>query len=325
MTGSTATSPTLALPAGALLAIDANSLAYRAFHALPETMTDPSGNPTGAVYGFGSMLATLLQYRPAGLVLAWDTPGPTFRHHIDPSYKEGRTTPPASLIAQLEVIRRLARALGIAQVSDDDYEADDLIATAVSAARPHFTSAVIVTGDRDSFQLVDDATTVWWTRRGVTDIVEVTPSYMAERYNLSADGYRSLAALRGDPSDNLPGVPGVGEKTAISLLTTHRTITGIYDALDRDPTQFTPRLRENLAAHKERVALNLGLTTLHREVPSVPAPTAFSYRLPNLGAVSEICSELGLTTLWRRLRDLEKAATLFEDDPDTSLVSEPAA
>lgn len=280
-----------------LLLIDGNSLAYRAFHALPESFTDPEGNPTGAVYGFSTMLISLLGAKPDKVGVCWDTPGPTFRHELDPDYKAGRAATPDSLPAQLADIRRVVDAFGIAQCEDTHYEADDLVATLARAGADAGHQVVVVTGDRDCFQLASDDVTVWWTRRGVSDVVHVTPEWVRGRYGVSPAQYRELAALRGDTSDNLPGVPGVGEKTASRLLATYGSIDGIYANL----SELTPKLRANLEAHRDRVALNLGMTILCDTVPSVPSLTETVWQLGSLEPVGALFSRFGFTSVWNRV------------------------
>lgn len=281
-----------------LLLIDGHSLAYRAFYAVPDTMRTESGQVTNAVYGFTNMLIKLINRAPDALAVCWDTPGPTFRHEMDENYKSTRTTPPGDFLGQLPIIRSVVDVLGYRQFSNPRYEADDLIATMATQASKDDWGVTIVTGDRDAFQLASPQITVCWTRRGVTDTVDATPEWVRERYGLDPAGYLLLAALRGDPSDNLPGVPGVGEKTALKLLTKYQTLDGIFEHLE----DMTPKLRENLAASRDRVNLNLEMSRLVRDVPDLPSPDTLRREYnPRMADARELFASLEFHTLLQRL------------------------
>ena len=249
--------PTLAI-------LDGHSLAYRAFYALPSDLATPTGQVTNAVYGFTSMIIRLLgDEKPDALAVAWDTPAKTFRSEIFPEYKAQREAAPDLFRSQLPLMREVAAALEIRQFELAGFEADDVIATVAKRAAEDGWEVLVVTGDRDAFQLIDDQTTVLYTRRGITDVVRADAAYVEERYGVTPDTYPQYAALRGDSSDNLPGVPGVGEKTATRLLQAHGSLDGIYESLD----QASPKLAENLAKSREQVYLNLKLTVLDRQTP----------------------------------------------------------
>jgi len=246
--------------------LDGHSLAFRAWFALQEAgMATSSGQETQAVYGFVSMATKLLaDFQPAGMAVAWDRHEPTFRDDIADDYKAGRPPTPEPLIVQIDLIRQIVAALGVPVVDYPRYEADDVIATLATRLRDRGDDVVIVTGDRDAFQLVEDPhVRVLYNRRGVSDYVLYDEAGIVERTGVSPPQYPLLAALRGDPSDNLPGVPGVGEKTAAKLVTTYGDVEGIYGHL----AQCTPKLRESLAEHEARVRKNLQMIPVVRDVP----------------------------------------------------------
>ena len=206
------------------LLLDGHSLAYRAWFALQEAqLSTASGQETQAVFGFASMLAKLLEDQsPTGMAVAFDRREPTFRDALAATYKAGRPQTPEPLAEQIELIRRLVETLGVPALDAEGYEADDVIATLATQLSAEGHEVVIVTGDRDAYQLVcDPLVKVLYNRRGVTDYVLYDEAGIKERTGVSPDLYPFLAALRGDPSDNLPGVPGVGEKTAAKLVNTY--------------------------------------------------------------------------------------------------------
>ena len=201
---------------GRLLLLDGHSLAYRAFFALPpENFSTTTGQPTNAVYGFTAMLINALRdEQPTHVAVAFDRSEPTFRHEQYVEYKANRRETPADFRSQLSLIFEVLDALGIPRLSVPGYEADDVIATLTAQATADGMGVLIVSGDRDTFQLVNENVTVLYTRRGISDMVRFTPEAVTEKYGLTPAQYPDFAALRGDPSDNLPSVPGVGEKTA---------------------------------------------------------------------------------------------------------------
>ena len=247
-----------------LLLIDGHSLAYRAFYALPEEMRTASGQVTNAVYGFTSMLINLLRdHRPERVAVAFDLPGGTFRHERLDSYKANRSAPPEIFRQQLGLLRQVLDTLGVRSVEAPGFEADDVLATLASQAETEGLEAAIVTGDRDAFQLVAmRGVTVLYPRRGISDHDVYDATAVKERTGVEPADYVAYAALRGDPSDNLPGVPGVGEKTAARLINTFGDIDGIYEQLDR----HSPKLRSSLEESEVTVRLNCELMALRRDV-----------------------------------------------------------
>lgn len=247
-----------------LMLLDGNSLTYRAFFALPTDMATASGQVTNAVFGFTSMLINLLKdHKPDGVLVAFDRPEKTFRHEAVETYKGNRSEAPDILRQQMGLVRQVVDTLGIATAELAGVEADDVIATLAERAKQRGDDVMIVTGDRDTYQLVEDPhVKVLYNRRGVSDYVLYDEAGIVGRTGVTPTQYVEYAALRGDPSDNLPGIPGVGEKTAAKLITTYGGLDGIFADLD---TQ-TPKLRQSLADHEAQARTNASLMTLLRDV-----------------------------------------------------------
>jgi len=248
-----------------LILLDGMSLAFRAYFALPETLKTRAGVTTNAVHGFTSMVLNLVKdHDPIGVAVAFDLPGGTFRDEIVDGYKGGRDATPADLPPQFEMIRAVMASLAIPVIDAEGFEADDVLATLASEARDRGHPVIIVTGDRDSYQLVEDPyVRVLYNRRGVSDYALYDEAGIEERTGVSPQKYPLLASLRGDPSDNLPGVPGVGEKTAAKLINEYGDLDTLYANLDA----LSPKLRQNLADHADRVRLNAEVIPLVRDVP----------------------------------------------------------
>jgi DNA polymerase-1 len=292
------------MPTVALL--DGHSLAYRAFYALPEDLATKSGQVTNAVYGFTSMVIKLLgDHAPDGMAVAWDSGRETFRTAEYGDYKAQRSAAPDVFKSQLPLIREVLDVMGTFQVELPGYEADDIIATLARRAVADGWKVLVVTGDRDSFQLVDGGIEVVYTRRGISDTVLATAAWVEEKYGVRPDQYVEYAALRGDNSDNLPGVPGVGEKTAARLIQDHASIEGIYEHLQ----DMTPRLRENLATNRDQVFLNRRLMRLVDDL-DIEVDTATLVRaVPDREQMKELFDSLEFHSLWDRLTDLEGGVT----------------
>ena len=252
-------------PMAPLILLDGMSLAFRAYFALPPDLATSTGTVTNALHGFASMVVNLVRdHRPIGLAVAFDLPGGTFRDEIVDDYKAGRADTPPDLPPQFDMIRSLLGSLAIPVVDAEGFEADDVLATLATEARDRGHPVIIVTGDRDSYQLVEDPfVRVLYNRRGVSDYALYDEAGILERTGVPPERYPLLAALRGDPSDNLPGVPGVGEKTAAKLVNEYGSLEGLYDHIDA----LSPKLRENLAAHRGRVEQNAEVIPLIRDVP----------------------------------------------------------
>ena len=250
---------------GPLVLLDGMSLAFRAFFALSTDIATSDGLVTNALHGFASMLHSLIRSQnPRALAVAFDLPGGTFRDAMTTDYKGGRAETPLEIEHQFDLIRSLCENLNIPVLSKPQFEADDVLATVATWGRDAEMPVVVVTGDRDCFQLVQDPyVRVLYNRRGVSDYSLYDESGIFERCGVESARYPLLAALRGDPSDNLPGVPGVGEKTAAKLLSTYPD----FDQLFAHLSDLTPKLRENLALHEERARQNVQVMTLVRDVP----------------------------------------------------------
>ncbi len=250
---------------GTYLVVDGNSLTYRAFFALPTDMATASGQVTNAVFGFTSMLINVLRdHTPDGVLVAFDRPEPTFRHEAEPLYKAQREAAPDILRQQMGLVREVLDAVGITAVDLPGWEADDIIATVTDRIVDAGHQVIIVTGDRDSYQLVRDPDVkVLYNKRGVSDYAFYDEAGIEERTGVVPSLYVQYAALRGDNSDNLPGVPGVGEKTAAKLINNYGGLDGIFDHVDDQ----TPKLRSNLAEHEARARKNLELMLLRHDAP----------------------------------------------------------
>ena len=248
-----------------LLLIDGNSLTYRAFFALPTDMATASGQVTNAVFGFTSMLINLMRdHEPEGVALTFDLPKPTFRHERNPEYKAGRESAPDILRQQMGLVREVVDALNFPVLELEGFEADDILATMASRARDEKRDVIVVTGDRDCYQLVEDPyIKVLYNKRGVSDYALYDEAGIEERTGVKPTDYVAYASMRGDKSDNLPGVPGVGEKTAAKLINKYGGIDGIYAAVEEQ----TPKLKQNLSENEEQVRLNLELMELVRDAP----------------------------------------------------------
>ncbi|MBQ3864854.1 MAG: DNA polymerase I [Clostridia bacterium] len=245
-----------------LIVIDGNSLMYRAFYALP--LLTHGDTYTNAVYGFLNMLWRMAKdYRPTHLAVALDMHGPTFRHAKFADYKGGRKATPEELRPQFDLLRQLLTDMGITFCQLSPYEADDILGTLSREAEEAGDQTYLVTGDKDALQLVDTHTTVLFTRKGLSQVDVMTPESMPELYGVGADLVTDLKGLMGDSSDNLPGVPGIGEKTALKLLAEYGSLRGIYDNLD----SIKGKLKEKLETGKESAFLCQEIATIDRHVP----------------------------------------------------------
>jgi DNA polymerase-1 len=247
-----------------LLLLDGHSLAYRAFYALREVeMSTTTGQPTNAVFGFTSMLINLLRdEEPSHVAVAFDVSRQTFRSETYADYKAGRADTPEDFRGQVTLIREVLDALRIPTLTAPGFEADDVIATVTTQATAAGLHVLICTGDRDALQLVDDHVTVLYPRRGVSEMTRFTPAEVQEKYGLSPAQYPDFAALRGDPSDNLPGIPGVGEKTAAKWVREYGSLRALIEQVDTVKGKVGDALREHVAS----VELNRRLTELVRDV-----------------------------------------------------------
>ncbi len=301
---------------GPLLLLDGMSLAFRAYFALPDTLATSTGVVTNAVHGFTSMLVYLIrEQRPSALVVAFDAPGATFRDEILEDYKAGRAETPWLLPPQFDMIREVMAALAVPVVEAPGFEADDVIATLATEAAERHSEVVIVTGDRDSFQLVRDPyIRVLYNKRGVSDYALYDEAGIVERTGVPPSQYVLLASLRGDPSDNLPGVPGVGEKTAAKLLTSYCDLDGIFSHL----SELTPKLRENLAASEELARSNARIIPLVCDVPLELDVAHIELGGWDRATAEATFERYEMKTVWQRLEELLDAGALGEPAPGSA-------
>ncbi|MEU7922785.1 DNA polymerase I [Micromonospora zamorensis] len=232
-----------------LLLVDGHSMAYRAFFALPvENFSTTTGQPTNAVYGFTSMLINVLRdEQPTHIVVAFDVSRHSFRTDKYAEYKAGRSETPTDFKGQVSLVKEVLAALQIPVVEKEGFEADDVIATLACQARDQGMTVLISSGDRDAFQLVDDQITVLYPRKGVSDLARMNPAAIEAKYGVPPQQYRDLAALVGETSDNLPGIPGVGPKTAAKWITTYGGVEGVIARADEIKGKAGDSLRERLA------------------------------------------------------------------------------
>lgn len=300
-----------------LLLIDGHSMAYRAFFALPaENFTTATGQHTNAIYGFATMLISLLkEEKPTHVAVAFDVSRKTFRTEIFPEYKANRAKTPDEFRSQMSYLHDLVSGFGITQFSVEGFEADDIIATLATRAASDGFEVLICTGDRDSFQLVTDSITVLYPKRGVSELARMTPEAVLEKYSMSPAQYPDFAALRGDPSDNLPSVPGVGEKTAAKWIIEYGSLEKLLENAEKVPGKAGASLRE----HIESIKCNRELTQLIHTVDIESDPKALGWsgvRVSDLASLFE-------TLEFRTLKDRVAAIAIAEDDhrPNTDAPS----
>ena len=286
--------------AGKIVLLDGYSLMYRAFHALQSPMSAPDGTPTNAVHGFVMMLLkTVEEEKPEKLAVAFDVHAPTLRAQRYADYKATRKPMPDELRAQDPIIRELIVRMGLPILEMAGYEADDILGTVSARCEREDREAVIVTGDRDSFQLSGEKTTILYTKKGISDTVRVTPEYIKEVYGLEPKQMIDVKGLMGDASDNIPGVPGVGEKTALKLIAQYGSLEKVLDTADAEQKG---RLRERLLEHRALAELSKELATIDRDVP-----LAFDWNgwtLDGLGGALPRLRELRMNAAARRLMEV---------------------
>ena len=284
-----------------LMLLDGNSLAYRAFYALPaENFKTRSGLTTNAVYGFTAMLINLLRDEaPTHIAAAFDVSRQTFRSERFPEYKATRSATPDEFRGQIDITKEVLTALGITALAEPGFEADDIIATLATQADEAGYRVLVVTGDRDALQLVNTDITVLYPIKGVSTLTRYTPDAVVEKYGLTPAQYPDFAALRGDPSDNLPGIPGVGEKTAAKWIVEYGSLQGLVDNVDTVRGKVGDSLRENLAT----VMLNRELTHLVRDVPLAQTPDTLGLLPWDRDKVHQLFDDLEFRVLRDRLFD----------------------
>lgn len=285
-------------PQSTLLLVDGHSLAYRAFYALPvENFASPDGQPTNAIHGFISMLLQVVESeKPTHVAVAFDVSRETFRRAEFPQYKANRSASPVEFSPQVPVIREVLETFGIVNLSVEGFEADDIIATLAMSAAAQDATVLILTGDRDSFQLVNSNITVLYPMKGVRDLARLTPEAVETKYGVRPDQYADFAALRGDASDNLPSIPGVGEKTAATWLKNYHNLDGIID----NAAEVKGKVGEALRANVSQVLLNRRLTQLVHDVPLNATVDDLHRHLGDASRIGDIFDRLGLKQLRKR-------------------------
>ena len=313
-----------------LLLIDGHSMAYRAFFALPaENFTTAQGQHTNAIYGFATMLISLIkEEKPTHIAVAFDVSRKTFRTEIFPEYKANRSKTPDEFRSQMSYLHELVSAFGIQQFEIEGYEADDIIATITKRAEKEKCEILICTGDRDSFQLVNERTTILYPKRGVSEMTRMTPDAVIAKYGMSAEQYPDFAALRGDPSDNLPSVPGVGEKTAAKWIVDFGSLKNLLSNVDTLSGKVGQSLRDNI----DNVIRNRELTQLIHDAPVDFEIDALTWAGPDEALVTPLFEKLEFRTLKDRLSPLLKKTpeknkpatepdTLFDTPFDSSILT----
>jgi len=282
-----------------LMLLDGNSLAYRAFYALPaENFKTKSGLTTNAVYGFTAMLINLMRDEaPTHIAAAFDVSRQTFRSERFPEYKATRSATPDEFRGQIDITKEVLNALGITALAEPGFEADDIIATLATQGDAAGYRVLVVTGDRDALQLVNSDITVLYPIKGVSTLTRYTPDAVVEKYGLTPEQYPDFAALRGDPSDNLPGIPGVGEKTAAKWIVEYGSLQGLVDNVDTVRGKVGDSLRENLST----VMLNRDLTHLVRDVPLAQTPDTLGLLPWDRDKIHQLFDDLEFRVLRDRL------------------------
>jgi DNA polymerase-1 len=295
-----------------VLLLDGHSLAFRAFFALPETLVTSSGQVTNAVYGFTAMLLKLLaDERPKAVVVCFDKGTPQFRLERYPEYKAGRAATPDTFRQQLPLIREVLGCLRLPMIELEGYEADDLLATLTKRLKAAGDEVVIITGDRDILQLVGDSVSVIMTRRGITDVIRYDAATVLERYGVAPEQWIDFVALKGETSDNLPGIPGVGDKTAAQLINKYGDVEQVIAHAD----ELTPKLRDSVKAHARQVRTNKELGRLLDDVPMDIEPASLVLQAWDDEEVRKLFTSLEFRTLHERLQELK----IHSDTPSPTL------
>src|SRR5215218_902888 len=274
-----------------LFLIDGNSLAYRAFFALPESIATSDGRPTNAIFGFASMLVKILtDYGPVPTIVVWDA-GMSGRKEISADYKAQRSSRPDLLKLQWPHLRPLVEAFGYRNISVEGFEADDVIAALTEQAKLRDIPVMVVTGDRDAYQLVDDGVRIMSTSRGVTDTKVYDRQGVIDRYGIPPELIPDFIGLKGDTSDNIPGVPGIGDKTASDLLQRFGDLDTVLASID---AISGAKRKQNLTEHAENARISRQLATVQRDIPVSLDLMAESERTPDRSRLREVFRDFEL-------------------------------
>src|SRR5579864_5240566 len=295
-----------------LFIVDGNNLAYRAYFALPEELATTDGQPTNALLGFTNMLFKLLaDYRPKGVAVAWDS-RPVHRaavaEAVDVVYKEGRRPMPELLREQFPHFRPIVEAFGYRNLEFEGWEADDVIATLATRADGEDVKTCVVSTDRDAFQLVSENVCLMMTPRGVSDVNVYTPERVEARYGIRPDQIPDFIGLKGDTSDNIPGVPGIGDKTAAQLVSQYGSLEGVYEHLD----ELSPGRRKNLIEHADDARTSKELATMRRDLELDCDPAELVLEPPDRAQLRETFRQFEFRALLGRVDELDEAVPARE-------------
>jgi len=307
-----------------LIIIDGNALIHRSFHALPPTLKTKKGQLVNAVYGFTSfLLKALNEFHPEYVVLTLDKKGPTFRHEEYADYKATRVKAPDELYEQIPLVKKVAEAFNIPIFELTGYEADDLIGTICQQTKTKRNlEKIIITGDLDTLQLVDDQTKVYTMSRGLSDSVLYDITQVKERYSLKPEQIIDYKALRGDPSDNIPGVKGIGEKGAIELLVEFKNLDNLYQAVKKKNSKIKPRTLELLQNHQEDAYLSQKLATIHQSAPLKFSLEDIQFSNFQVDRVLNLFSELEFKSLLNKVKELRDKISKTHSGNNEDIIEE---
>ncbi|PID52072.1 MAG: DNA polymerase I [Candidatus Moraniibacteriota bacterium] len=296
-----------------LLLLDGNAIIHRAYHAIPPLSTE-DGTEINAVFGFTSTLLTVLEkFHPDYIIATFDLPGKNFRHEMYSDYKATRKETPEDLIPQFDLVKDVVRSLGITIIEKAGFEADDVIGTVAADATKQKIDTVIVTGDKDTLQLVDDSVKVFTMSRGIHDMLLYDRELVKEKMGIDVDQIIDYKGLRGDASDNIPGVKGVGEKTAIMLLGEYHTLENVYDNIEN----IKGAVRKKLEADKEQAFLSRDLGIIRRDVPiEIISYAETEVQRMTFDNARKMFQKLGFTSLLKRLPDAKKSSDVKGDEQE---------
>src|SRR5919205_553536 len=291
-----------------LFLVDGNNLAYRAFFALPEELATTEGFPTNALLGFTNMLFKLLSdYRPKGVAVAWDTRA-VHRHELSEDYKSDRRPMPDLLGEQFPYFRPIVEAFGYRNLEFEGWEADDVIATLATRADEEGIRTCVVSTDRDAFQLVSENVVLMMTPRGVADVNVYTPDRVEARYGIRPDQIPDFIGLKGDTSDSIPGVPGIGDKTAGQLIAQYGSVEGVLEHVD----ELSPARRKNLTEFAEQARAAKGLATMRRDLELDCDPAELVLAPPDRAQLRETFRQFEFRALLGRVDELDEAVPARE-------------
>src|ERR1041384_1541548 len=291
-----------------LFLVDGNNLAYRAFFALPEELATSEGFSTNALLGFTNMLFKLLtDYRPKGVAVAWDT-RPVHRTELLETYKIERKPMPDLLAEQFPYFRPIVEAFGYRNLEFEGWEADDVIATLATRADEAGIKTCVVSTDRDAFQLVSDNVSLMMTPRGVADVHVYTPERVEARYGVRPDQVPDFIGLKGDTSDNIPGVPGIGDKTAGRLVAQYGSLEGVLEHVE----ELSPARRKNITEHAEQARVSKELATMRRDLDIDCDPAELVLAPPDRGQLKEMFRRFEFRNLLARIDELDQAVPARE-------------